>query len=188
MVQSDTRKIQHRGPQTVTKRRPRPEVQVVTCGAAFPISTKPPKPPRTIVESSSLQQSSRNYRKKKNNDGLLDWHDTVKEVRSLGSAGFTGQQKRAHVDEQYRLLTGRDKKKQHIPLPIVRGLKKKAAEREARQLQEAKEAGIVLPTTTISNSKPKQQKKKLDSTNRVHGPAPSIGFMKKGVFRVNKKK
>jgi Domain of unknown function (DUF4602) len=172
MVKNDEMLV-HTGPRTVAKRQ-NPAVQVVTCGTAFPISTKPARPARPAYEAKISKEK------------FLDWHDTVKEVRSLGSTGFTGKQKRKHDDEQYKLLTGRDKKKQQIPLPIVRGLKKKAVQREARQLQEAKDAGIVLPTATaISKEKTKT---KPDSTNRVHGPAPSIGFMKKGVYRVNQTK
>lgn len=163
-----------------TKKRPRREIQVVTCQPAFPISTKPKaaRPPR---KEHHKQTNARPDAAAK----LLDWNDTVREVHSLGSTGFTGKQKGRHNDEQYKLLTGRAKKKHQIPLPILRGMKKKAAQREARQQQEAKDAGIVLPATASSSSK---KKKKQDSTSRVHGPSPSIGFMSKGVFRVGKEK
>jgi hypothetical protein len=196
MVQND-QTIPQQEPKTAATKRPRPEVQVVVCGAAFPISTKPPKPPRQPESSSVPSKEGGKYdrkRRKPNGDHnnrseqAYNWHDTVKEVRSLGSTAFTGTQKRQHVDDQYKLLTGRDPKKQRVPLPIVRGLKKKAAARQARQWQEAKEAGIVLPTATVAAAAAKQQKKKKDSTNRVHGPAPSIGFVKQGVYRVSKEK
>jgi len=161
----------HKGKPT-NQKRPRRQIQVVSCQSAFPISSKPKAPRKEQPIAKKLDTK------------LLDFYDTVKEVRSLGSTGFTGKQKGKHHDEQYKLLTGREKKKHQIPLPILRGMKKKAAQREARQLQEAKDAGIVLPTTATTSKK----KKKLDATSRVHGPSPSIGFMSKGVFRVSEKR
>ena len=72
---------------------------------------------------------------------------------------------RMHQNEQYELLTGRKKKQHAVPLPIVRGIKKKAIAREERIRQEAKDSGIVLPinsltTTTKPSSKQKEQMKK----------------------------
>ena len=99
---------------------------------------------------------------------------------------------RIHQNEQYELLTGRKKKQQAVPLPIVRGIKKKAMAREQRVLQEAKDSGIVLPSsnfttmTTKQTSKQKEQMKKQQSykMNQHYGPAPSIGFMKQGMYHV----
>lgn len=93
---------------------------------------------------------------------------------------FVKQQKHNYEDEQYKLLTGRERKKIRVPLPILRGRKKKAAEREAKREKEAREAGIVLPQK-------KKVQQKNDSTSRVYGPAPSIGFVAKGVFRMKKR-
>jgi Domain of unknown function (DUF4602) len=173
----------HKGPAAVSKlKRRRPEVQVVTCAAAFPISNKPKRSKEEVkwpMSNDAKSSGSRN-----SSDKLLDWHDTVKQVRHLGLTGMVGVQKRNHLDEQYKQLTGRDKKKHQVPLPIVRGIKRKAATREARLRQEAKEAGIVLPTAAKTATLQGSQDRKKDSTNRVHGPAPSIGFMKKGIFRV----
>jgi Domain of unknown function (DUF4602) len=181
---TSTTALAHKGPAAVSKlKRRRPQVQVVTCAAAFPISNKPKRkeeakwPPSNDAKSNERRDGS---------DKLLDWHDTVKQVRHLGLTGMVGVQKRNHLDEQYKQLTGRDKKKHQVPLPIVRGIKKKAAARQARLRQEAKEAGIVLPTAktaTLPGTTSSHDRKK-DSTNRIHGPAPSIGFMKKGVFRL----
>ena len=97
----------------------------------------------------------------------------------MGATAFEGQQRRKHLDEQYEFLTGRKRKKQHVPLPIARGIKKKAEQRLARQIKEAKEAGVVLPKSLT-----KKKEKEVDNTSRVYGPAPSVGFMKKGVLRV----
>ena len=98
---------------------------------------------------------------------------------------------RMHQNEQYELLTGRKKKQHAVPLPIVRGIKKKAMAREQRIIQEAKDSGIVLPissltTTTKPSSKQKEQMKKQQSfkMNQHYGPAPSIGFMKQGMYHV----
>jgi hypothetical protein len=156
----------------VVKKRKR-EVQVVTAASAFPISTKPPRQPIVRPERPSKSQ--------KRDKSFLDWHETAKEVRNFGATAFVGQQKRNFESEQYKQLTGRDKKQQRIPLPIVRGIKKKAAQREARQLQEAKEAGIILPVAA-------KKEKEKDKSSLQHGPAPSIGFVSgKGILKLKKK-
>jgi Domain of unknown function (DUF4602) len=181
-----TTRSAHKEPAAVsTLKRRRPEVQVVTCAAAFPISSKPKRAKEEAKWPRSNDAKSTESRNSSDNT-LLDWHDTVKQVRHLGLTGMVGVQKRNHLDEQYKRLTGREKKKHQVPLPIVRGIKRKAAAREARLRHEAKEAGIVLPTaaktaTLVGSSNNDRNK---DSTNRVHGPAPSIGFMKKGIFRL----
>ena len=116
----------------------------------------------------------------------MDWHDTAKEIRNYGATAFVGKQKRDYEDEQYYQLTGRHKKKHQVPLPIVRGIKKAAAKRDARAREEAKAAGIVLPTSQTKNKR--QEENTYDSTYRTYGPAPSVGFMKNGILRVDNKK
>jgi hypothetical protein len=184
----------------LVKRR---EVQVVKCPSAFPISTKTKagggrKRSRddfpAIVDqrsnnhghgrdviSSSNNNNSSNTRSKDSATNLLDWHETAKEIRAFGATAFVGQQRRDYQDEQYFRLTGRHKKKQKVPLPIVRGVKKAAAKREAKEREEARQAGIIIPKSSTG-----KDSKKSDSTYRVHGPAPSIGFMKNGVYKVSK--
>lgn len=160
------------------KRKRAREVQVVVCPTGFPVSNKR----KTHTTPLPALNETLNSGDRPNPSRFLDWHDTAKEVRDLGATGFSGKKKRAYQDEQYKVLTGRDKKKHQVPLPIVRGIQKKAAERDARELKAAKEAGIVLPRTAN-----KAKFKKSNATSRVHGPAPSIGFMRKGVLRVNEK-
>ena len=72
---------------------------------------------------------------------------------------------RQHQKEQYELLTGRTKKQHAVPLPIVRGIRKKAVAREARIRQEAQDAGIVLPLhgsgiNTLPSAQQKERMKK----------------------------
>jgi len=158
-------------------------VQVVQCGSAFPIST------RVRSSSQNKKKSSSSPRREEDADNnVLDWNDTVREVRSFAATAYTGRQKRDHADAEYARLMGDStikRKQQHVPLPIRLGIQRKAAEREARRLREAREAGIVLPSASSSSKADK--KKPADSTARVHGPAPSIGFVKRGVYRVQKK-
>ncbi len=162
-----------------------PEVQVIKCPSAFPISTKvteAKKRPRDLQSDGKLvPEKPVPYKKKKKDNSLLDWHDTVKEIRAYGATAFEGKQKRDYQDEQYFKLTGRHKKKPQTPLPILRGIKKAAAKREAKAREEARQAGIVLP-------KAKRETKKTDSTYENFGPAPNIGFMKQGIYRVKDKK
>lgn len=152
---------------------------MVKCPSAFPISSKPSKKrPNPSTAPNKRTQSA--YGRKKKDPSLLDWHDTVKEIRSYGAKSFEGKQKRDFEDEEYYKLTGHHKKKPKTPLPIVRGIKKAAAWKEAKARDEARKAGIVLP-------KAKKESQKDDSIYRNYGPAPSIGFMKDGMFRVKMK-
>ena len=180
--------------QPVKKKR---EVQVVSCPSAFPISdrssssassaaTANRKRPRQQSPNgkSSSSSSDRGSKNDRSSSKFLDWHDTAKEIRNYGATAFVGKAKRNYEDEQYYQLTGRHKKKQKMPLPMVRGLKKAAAKREQRQREEAKAAGIVLP----AQSKKQGKDSARDSAYRSYGPAPSVGFMKNGVLRVNDKK
>lgn len=170
------------------------EVQVVTCPGAFPISKKPlserKRPREEDVKSSSRNEDGGHRRKTSSNGNngtkLLDLHETAKEIRAYGATAFVGQQKRNYEDEQYFLLTGRHKKKQKVPLPIVRGIKKAAAKRDAKLREEARQAGIVLPKNMGTRNDSKKANK--DALYRSHGPAPNIGFMKGGVLRVSDKK
>ncbi|GAX22344.1 hypothetical protein FisN_3Hu450 [Fistulifera solaris] len=153
-----------------SQRRP---VVVINSGQAFPLSAKPSISVRTHEKQSAPTSKS-------NKTPEFDFSQASQEIRHFGSKQFAGKSKKEYEDEQYFKLTGRKRKKHQVPLPIVRGIKKKAAEREARAREEAKQAGIVLP-------QPKKAKKEYDNTTRVHGPAPSVGFMKKGILRVKDK-
>jgi hypothetical protein len=158
------------------------EVQIVKAPTAFPISSSAFAV--AIRKKKSLEQNHEKVDKNSSDDKpskVLDWHDTAKEIRAYGATAFVGKQKRDYEDEKYFALTRRHKKKPQTPLPILRGIKKAAAKREVKERQEAREAGIIIP-------KAKQETKKSSSTNRVYGPAPNIGFMKGGVFKVQKQK
>lgn len=168
MVNAQTTKVL---PKITSSSNKRP-VEVISSGVAFPISTRPPKQASTRHEKQSPQ--------KRKNPPELDFTQASQEVRHFGSNQFVGKSKREYEDEQYFKLTGRKRKKHQVPLPIVRGIKKKAAERDARAREEAKQAGIVLP-------QPKKEKKRHDNTSKVYGPAPTVGFMQKGILRVKDK-
>jgi Domain of unknown function (DUF4602) len=153
--------------------KPKPEVIVVQCPQDFP-----------KLSSSLSQQTQTKYAKSDTpRKKVLDWNETAREIHRFGATAFEGKQKRNFKEEEYQRLTGRKMKHHQVPLPIVRGIAKKAKKREERQLKEAKEAGIVLATSAI-----KKKKKERDRTSDIHGPAPSIGFMKNGVLRVKGEK
>lgn len=160
----------HVFPKRTSSRMKRP-VEVISGGAAFPISEKPPRPASNHDKQKSQKTKS---------PPELDFLRASQDVRHFGSNQFVGKSKRDYDDEQYLKLTGRKRKKHQVPLPIVRGIKKKAAEREARAHDEAKQAGIVLP-------QPKKPRKRRDKTSKIHGPAPTVGFMMKGILRVKDK-
>ncbi|VEU44904.1 unnamed protein product [Pseudo-nitzschia multistriata] len=151
------------------------EVKVVKCPSAFPISTKPKKRPRD--EYKNRDEARGNSKKEK----LIDLHDAAKEIRAYGATAFVGKQKRDYEDEKYYKLTGRHKKKNSCPLPLVRGLKRAAARRDAKAREEARQAGLIIPKKKDDSSR----KSMTDTEFQKFGPAPNIGFMKSGVYRVS---
>ena len=182
---------------TKKAKKTRTEVQVVKCPSAFPISSKTKtttgsrKRPRDSDDHDNNRSKNDNYNNNNKNSTsktkLLDWHDTAKEVRAYGATAFVGKTKRDYENEQYYLLTGRNKKKQKVPLNIVQGIKKATAKRDAKMREEARKSGIVIPKAAAASAAKEMKKSLSDSTYKHHGPAPSIGFMKHGVYRVSKK-
>ena len=161
-------------PEAKKPKKKKREVLVVSCPSDFPISSRS-KRASPADDTPSIETNPKAKQK------LLDWKDTAQEIRSLGATAFVGQQRRNFEDEQYEKLTGRKRKKHQVPLPIVRGIKKKAEQRLARQIQEAKESGTVLPKSLTQ-----KKAKAHDKTARIHGPAPTVGFMSKGVLKVKR--
>ena len=163
-------------------KRKRREIQVVSCPSDFPISARNlGTKPSQEREASSNQDGDDRAAQQQAKKQLLDWRETAKEIRSLGATTFEGKQKRNFRDEEYEFLTARKRKKQSVPLKIAQGVKKAADKRLEKKMKEARESGTVLPKSLT-----KKQKKPVDKTARIHGPAPGVGFMKKGVLRVNK--
>lgn len=164
------------------------QVQVIACPSEFPGASTNRQPRQHNNNNNDTwttpMMKERNKNKKKDRDGL-SWHETAHEIHALGAQGFQGKQKKRHEAEEYERLTGMKKKQHKVPLPIVRGIQKKAAERQTRLLKEARAAGLVLPTTMTKN---KRKKKERDRTSDIHGPAPSIGFVNKGVFKYKDRK
>ena len=158
------------------QKRQHGEVIVVQCPSDFP----------TLVSAiPSQRQNTQNPPRPRKREKLLDWDETAREIHRLGATAFEGKQKRNYKEEEYERLTGRKMKHHQVPLPIVRAIAKKAAEREKKRLDDAREAGIVIPTTS---KKKKNQKVGTDRSAEVYGPAPSIGFLKNGVFKIKDKK
>lgn len=178
-----------------SKKRQRKEVQVVMCPSAFPDFRSIDGSTRRSPNSSSgaaaaSRRGPSSYATASGNE--IDMDEAIREVHALGSTGFAGKQARKHKEAQYKALTGRDMKRQKVPLPIVRGIKKKRAEREARAEAEQKEAGVVTSTNSKKNrdrQKAKaysQERRKSDSMRMAYGPSPDVGFMKGGVLRVKR--
>eukprot|EP00560_Eucampia_antarctica_P008673 CAMPEP_0197825232 /NCGR_PEP_ID=MMETSP1437-20131217/2349_1 /TAXON_ID=49252 ORGANISM="Eucampia antarctica, Strain CCMP1452" /NCGR_SAMPLE_ID=MMETSP1437 /ASSEMBLY_ACC=CAM_ASM_001096 /LENGTH=188 /DNA_ID=CAMNT_0043425145 /DNA_START=74 /DNA_END=640 /DNA_ORIENTATION=+ len=156
------------------------EVKVLVAPSAFPDFSEFSNPNSTPRKDRDSKHS-----KKEQLNRFLDFDQAIGEIHALGSTQFTGKQKKAFEADQYKSLTGRDKKKQKTPQKVMRGIKKKAAQRNVRIVQEAKESGVVSHTL---NNGMKKEKKRFSEKNRrdswIHGPAPSAGFMTKGVLNV----
>ena len=187
-----------------SKKRQRKEVQVVMCPSAFPDFRSIDGSTRRSANSSSRGGAAaaairRGFRDGKSSasvagggNGEIDMEEAIREVHALGSTGFAGKQARKHKEAQYKALTGRDMKRQKVPLPIVRGIKKKRAEREARAEAEQREAGVITSTNSKKDRDRKkakaysQERRKSDSMRTAYGPSPDVGFMKGGVLRVKR--
>ena len=157
----------------------RADVVVVECPSAFP-----PGWERSTGSSSkrqgSLDQAESNKRNLKSAKDL-DFQQISKEVRELGSTTFTGYDKKLFHEKKYKEITGVTKKREKTPIKILRGKKAKYATKISSIEAEAKEAGIVLATKKKEKRKFSLEKRKAE---RSSGPAPSIGFMMKGTYRV----
>ena len=179
-----------------SKKRQRKEVQVVMCPSAFPDFRSIDGSTRRSANSSSSGGAAaaatvrRGGRDGKSSE--IDMEEAIREVHALGSTGFAGKQARKHKEAQYKALTGRDMKRQKVPLPIVRGIKKKRAEREARAEAEQREAGVITSTNSKKDRDRKkakaysQERRKSDSMRTAYGPSPDVGFMRGGVLRVKR--
>jgi hypothetical protein len=151
-------------------------------------------------------------------DGLeLDVQQTIREVHKFGATGFQGSQKKSHEKAEYEWLTGRVQKRQKIPTKILVGMRQKAMKREERQKKELQESGVVSHQAANKSSTNKVKKKKnrrgdepqagpgvvqgvFGSNSRKKkgnrrsmnpgsfGPAPDVGFMRKGMLRVKQPK
>ena len=167
-----------------SKKRPRREVLVVTCPTddygSFRRREPPPSAADDEVEGRRRQQK-RPKTAAKTKNSLLDWHKTAQEIRSLGATALSGHDKRAYEAEQYEKLTGRKRKGQKMPLPMLRAIRKKQQASEAKRVAEARESGVVLANKSTQQQ---PQQRRRQRTSDVFGPAPSIGFMTKGVYRV----
>mmetsp|Transcript_2747 Transcript_2747/g.4143 ORF Transcript_2747/g.4143 Transcript_2747/m.4143 type:complete len:185 (-) Transcript_2747:143-697(-) len=159
------------------------DVMVIQCPSGFPslggMNSTPSLGSKNKSNTERNRYSSSHGKRGRSKDKHLDWSQTARDIHSFGAAAFQGKQKREYENEQYEMLTGRKKKHHKVPVKIVRGIKKKQAAREKRELEIARESGLIIPS-----SRKKKQERQLPKN--IHGPAPSIGFLKKGVFRVKK--
>lgn len=144
----------------------------------------------------------------------LDVQETIREVHKFGAEGFTGSQKKSHQNAEYNRVTGRTAKRQKIPTKILVGMRKKALKRDEREKQEIKESGVVSHHAAAAAASSSSQKKKKsrdrnkkeeepkgirgvfgskkarntgdrrNMSSRSFGPAPDVGFMKKGMLKV----
>jgi Domain of unknown function (DUF4602) len=182
-----------------TTKKTRPAVQIVQCQSAFPVS-KNSKYKKAMLQPQRPQEDQQQQRTKDGKSTArgkpppsedLDFAMVSREIRHLGATAFVKQQKKSFEDEQYERLTGRKRKGLKVPIPILRGRYKKQVARDAAAAQHAKESGIVLESSSSSTNKRQRRQQKSNSNSnesRVYGPAPSVGFVAKGILRVNPKR
>jgi hypothetical protein len=208
-------------PVAAGRRKRKREVKVVVCPSAFPdfttvggsTSRRREQQRRSIAPGSSKYDHDK--AKEINNIGvgppLLDVQETIREVHKFGAEGFTGVQKKSHVNSEYERVTGRTAKRQKIPTKIVVGMRLKALKREEREKQELKESGVVSHHTSTSQGKKRKKNDRIKKpgegqggqlngvfgsnrarnkgerrkmSTRSFGPSPDVGFMLKGMLKV----
>mmetsp|Transcript_13704 Transcript_13704/g.23301 ORF Transcript_13704/g.23301 Transcript_13704/m.23301 type:complete len:222 (-) Transcript_13704:228-893(-) len=199
-----------------TGKKRRRKVKVVVCPSAFPDFTtvggstsRRQQKERGIIPQKDAKETD---------DGLeLDVQQTIREIHKFGATGFQGSQKKTHEKAEYEWLTGRVQKRQKIPTKILVGMRQKALKREERQKKELQESGVVShQVVNKSSAKAKKKRNNKDdeakagpglvqgvfgSNSRKNkkgnrrsmdagsfGPAPDVGFMKKGMLRVKRPK
>jgi hypothetical protein len=177
------------------------EVQIVSCPTDFPdFSTVGGSTSRRRSGTKRPSQDHPIKAATQKSPPELDVQETIREIHKFGATGFTGSQQKQHKAEEYERITGRQQKRQKIPTKILVGMRKKAIKREEKIKAEMKESGVVSHRSTAAkkddelrpgqirgvfgakNSRNKGDRRKMSS--RSFGPAPSVGFMKKGMLRV----
>lgn len=189
-------------------------VEVIVCPTAFPdFSTVGGSTTRRREQQrNSLTRINNGGHNKDILPPTLDIQETIREVHKFGAEGFTGVQKKSHQNAELERLTGRTTKRQKIPTKILVGMRKKALKREEREKKELKESGVVGHHSSSSQGTKKKtndRRRGKDSqggTRRLNGvfgsnharntgdrrrmdprsfgPAPDVGFMRKGMLKV----
>ena len=165
------------------KSKKKVEVKVVECPTDFPdwrkVSSGPVSSHRVRQEAaSSRNELKRSAQKTKD----IDFFQASKEVRELGSTTFTGYQKKLNQERIYEEITGMKKKRDKIPVKLLRKKKTKLSRQTMTLEIEAREAGTVIATKKKADKKYSKEKR---TSEKSHGPVPSIGFMSNGMYRVN---
>ena len=184
-------KIPEKGSES-SKPSGRPEVPVVVAQSGFPISSSRRRRRDDVQNHRISEERQQQQQAPKRKAWVLDLHQAKRDVRNFGATGLEGDQKRSFEEEQYKMLTGRAKKKPFCPPNIARNSRKKAEQRQQKELQQAKEAGLVLPSVQhISTHQERNKKRRQQDYHRdrmSYGPAPSTGgVFKNGVLKLTKK-
>lgn len=129
------------------------------------------------------------YQKLRGGDiyGNEDFSRVFKEVSAVGSQSFSGYDRKIYKEKCYEEVTGKKFKRPKTPRNILAGMIKKTTKKKETEEKRAKEAGIVTSNTGKSK---KRRKKTYSESNRrdsrIAGPSPSIGYVRKGVLKINK--
>lgn len=186
------------------------EVQVVVCPTAFPDFTTVGG--STSRQRNAKRSNNHNGEAPHKLCGPeLDVQETIREIHKFGSTGFTGKQQKEHEASEYERITGRQQKRQNIPTKILVGMRKKEKKREELRKAEMRESGVVHHIGNGGSGKKKRSSDSKKDSNELRpgeirgvfgaknsrnkgdrrkmssksfGPAPSVGFMKKGMLRV----
>mmetsp|Transcript_1015 Transcript_1015/g.1439 ORF Transcript_1015/g.1439 Transcript_1015/m.1439 type:complete len:187 (-) Transcript_1015:93-653(-) len=163
------------------------DVKVVECPTDFPdwgkVSSGTSTGIRRTRQEAISSTGSRNNGPKRpvRKAKEIEFLQASKEVRELGSTTFTGYQKKLNQERIYEEVTGMKKKREKIPIKLLRKKKAKYARQTTKLENEAREAGIVIAAKKKTEKKYSEEKRRSEKS---HGPEPSIGFMRKGMYRV----
>lgn len=179
-IQLSKGKSKHKHSSLTSKSKSQRQVEVIKCPQGMPEGFDKKEKRAAATGKSSYSYSSR--KKSKNNE--IDFLEASREIHELGSTQFTGYQLKLHKEADYKEITGRTKKREKVPLNILRGMKEKTAQKQKKIEDEAKEAGIIMATKKKDKKKTFSEKNRRDTN--LFGPSPSIGFMKKGIYKYKK--
>eukprot|EP00611_Tribonema_gayanum_P018422 TRINITY_DN31539_c0_g1_i1.p1 TRINITY_DN31539_c0_g1~~TRINITY_DN31539_c0_g1_i1.p1 ORF type:complete len:194 (+),score=22.69 TRINITY_DN31539_c0_g1_i1:103-684(+) len=162
-----------------------------TYSAAQANPKRPSKPVASHPEPAAAAEGKSRSKKRGRAGESSEFRAAWVSVNDLGTAQFTGKQKKEHEAAKIVALGGQAPKAQKMPYKILMGMRNKAKEREAKRLQAEKESGVISGVSASTNNA-KRRKRNFDSargggataSKRVDfGPAPG-GGSKNGVMRV----
>jgi len=144
----------------------------------------------TFGENDETRDAARKIMSKRHRIEDMGFRELSTEIHDLGATTFVGAQKKFHREEQYQKISGMRMKQQKYPVKMLEAIIKKRRIREKKVAAEIKESGVVTGSKLDKRNKRNSRDSKggvsevNEKMSRSFGPAPSSGFMKRGILRL----